>query len=62
MIGYVPTAQQLAEGGYEAEGSCPYFGLPGPFDPRIEGLIRRAIDELVAGQAARPVEEVSLDG
>ncbi|MFC5648208.1 neutral/alkaline non-lysosomal ceramidase N-terminal domain-containing protein [Paenibacillus solisilvae] len=43
MIGYVPTRQQLAQGGYEAKGSVPFFGLPGPFDPSLESRIRREI-------------------
>jgi hypothetical protein len=43
MIGYVPTREQLAQGGYEAEGSVPFFRLPGPFDPSLESIIRREI-------------------
>ncbi|WP_409342368.1 neutral/alkaline non-lysosomal ceramidase N-terminal domain-containing protein [Paenibacillus sp. MBLB4367] len=39
MIGYVPTAKQLEEGGYEALESTLYFGLPAPFDPEIETII-----------------------
>ena len=46
MIGYVPTAAQVLEGGYEARESCPYFGLPGPFAASLEGRIQAAIQEL----------------
>jgi hypothetical protein len=42
MLGYVPTAAQLEEGGYEAKESIFYFGLPGPFVADIENLIRNA--------------------
>jgi hypothetical protein len=45
MIGYVTTARQLIEGGYEPAESCRYFGLPSPYaadsEARIlEGLAR----------------------
>ncbi|GAA4838972.1 neutral/alkaline non-lysosomal ceramidase N-terminal domain-containing protein [Paenibacillus vulneris] len=45
MIGYVPTAEQLEQGGYESHGSVPYFGLQAPFQPQIESLIRNALDQ-----------------
>lgn len=44
MVGYVPVAHQVAEGGYEARDSCPYFGLPAPFAPSLEELIKASID------------------
>lgn len=34
--GYLPTATQIREGGYESVLSCPLFGLPGPFDESVE--------------------------
>jgi hypothetical protein len=45
MIGYVTTARQLIEGGYEPAESCRYFGLPSPYaadsETRIlEGLAK----------------------
>ncbi len=41
--GYLPTARQIREGGYESALSCPLFGLPGPFDESLEaGLLREA--------------------
>ncbi|PYI52139.1 neutral/alkaline non-lysosomal ceramidase N-terminal domain-containing protein [Paenibacillus flagellatus] len=49
MIGYVPTASQIAEGGYEANDSGIYFALPAPFAPEIEPVIKQAIDELIGG-------------
>jgi hypothetical protein len=45
MIGYVTTAEQLAEGGYEPCGSTPYFNLPAPFAAGTEARIRTAILE-----------------
>lgn len=47
MIGYVPTANQISEGGYEAIESCSYFALPSPFSKEIEKEIYRGIDELI---------------
>ncbi|WP_010269822.1 neutral/alkaline non-lysosomal ceramidase N-terminal domain-containing protein [Paenibacillus senegalensis] len=46
MIGYVPTAEQIAEGGYEGGESAVYFGLPGAFTPAIEGQIKTAFKSL----------------
>lgn len=48
MTGYIPSARILAEGGYEASGSTPYFLLPAPFDPAVEAVVRSAIDRLVS--------------
>jgi hypothetical protein len=34
MVGYVPTAAQIAEGGYEGDSSSVSFGLPAPLRRR----------------------------
>jgi 6-phosphogluconolactonase/glucosamine-6-phosphate isomerase/deaminase len=47
MIGYIPTAMQLAEGGYESKDSLYYFALPSPFDPSLESIICKNIEELI---------------
>lgn len=47
MIGYVSTARQLREGGYESVGSCSYFGLCSPFTEAAEPAIRQKLAELV---------------
>lgn len=46
MIGYVPTAEQLVQGGYESRDSVPYFGLPSPFAPQTESTIYSALSQL----------------
>ena len=51
MIGYVPTADQLSEGGYEASESTKFFGLPAPFDPSLERRIREAVAALMDDSA-----------
>lgn len=47
MIGYVTTARQIMAGGYEPKDSCPYFGMPAPFDPALEQQIQRALLQLL---------------
>jgi len=47
MIGYVTTAEQIREGGYEPVDSTYYYALPAPFDTSIEEKIERRIAELV---------------
>jgi len=46
MVAYIPTAAMILEGGYEAEGSCRYFGLPSPFKPELEERIKEAVRAL----------------
>lgn len=46
-FGYLPTASQVPEGGYEVEGFQPLFGLAGVFDddriePVVVGCVRTA--------------------
>lgn len=36
MVGYLPTAEQIAEGGYEAQEAPYYYGFPAPFDPKVQ--------------------------
>jgi hypothetical protein len=43
MAGYLPTAQQRLEGGYEPVGSLPHFRLDAPFDGQTEVRVVQAI-------------------
>jgi neutral ceramidase len=43
MTGYLVTARQLAQGGYEADEARYWFGLPGPFAPAAEEVLHRAL-------------------
>ncbi len=47
MIGYITTAQQLVEGGYEPIGSTIYFGMPAPFHSTAEQTLRDAMLRMV---------------
>lgn len=45
VFAYIPTRQILSEGGYEADRSQIYYGMPGPWAPEIETTI---LDQAVA--------------
>jgi hypothetical protein len=47
MIGYVPSAKQVEEGGYEGEDSAYYFALPGAFDTSLESILCTAIENII---------------
>jgi hypothetical protein len=51
LFGYLPTAAQVPEGGYEVEGFQPLFGLSGHFEsaligPAIAGCVKTAFEDL----------------
>jgi hypothetical protein len=51
LFGYLPTAAQVPEGGYEVEGFQPFFGLSGRFEPgqigpAVAGCVRSAFEDL----------------
>jgi hypothetical protein len=51
LFGYLPTAIQIRESGYEVEGFQPLFGLSGHFNPEkitpaIIGCVKRSVDGL----------------
>jgi hypothetical protein len=51
LFGYLPTAAQITEGGYEVEGFQPFFGLSGHFDCRrigaaVTGCVKDAFEDL----------------
>lgn len=43
MIGYLSTAEQIHQGGYEPVGSALYFALAGTYKPEIESIIHGAM-------------------
>ncbi|MEG1407611.1 MAG: alkaline ceramidase, partial [Ruthenibacterium sp.] len=46
MIGYVSTAEQIEQGGYEPCDSALYFALAGRYSAKIEALIHGALNTL----------------
>lgn len=47
VMGYIPSARIIGEGGYEGDTSQRAYGLPAKWDPAIESLIYDACDQLV---------------
>jgi hypothetical protein len=51
LFGYLPTAAQVLEGGYEVEGFQPLFGMSGRFKadeigPAVVGCVKRAFQDI----------------
>lgn len=46
MVGYMPNALEIVEGGYEPRDSAPYFGLAGTYSTEIDRIIRHSMEEL----------------
>lgn len=46
MIGYLCTAEQIGQGGYEPEGSAVYFALSGTYSRQIEAMIHKTMREV----------------
>ena len=61
LFGYLPTAEQVPEGGYEVEGFQPLFGLSGHFEPgrigpAVTGCVTAAFADLERGvRSAAPL-------
>lgn len=49
VFGYLPTSAQVVEGGYEAGGFSPVFGLTGSFVADLDDLVGRAL-RAIAGR------------
>lgn len=47
MFGYVPTAQQIREGGYEAVDSTYYFYMPGQLVESTEMNVKNKLQEII---------------
>ena len=49
VMAYVGSARVLEEGGYEAESSVPYYGLPSKWSLEVEEKIVAKVKDLVKG-------------
>ncbi len=47
LVGYICPSRYFDEGGYEPFDSVKFFGLPAPFSPKIEWLIKEAVQNLL---------------
>ncbi|MFW6599136.1 hypothetical protein ACQBAU_01510 [Propionibacteriaceae bacterium Y2011] len=54
MLGYVVTAKQLAEGGYEATDAPLWFGMPGRLTPAAEDVLQEALAEVATATTPAP--------
>ena len=54
VMAYIPSARVLKEGGYEADSSQIYYGMPGKWSSTIEDAIVGKVKELTAQVAELP--------
>jgi hypothetical protein len=53
VMSYIPSRRVLKEGGYEADSSMIYYGMPGPYSEEVEDIIFRAIHQVMRRAGAR---------
>jgi hypothetical protein len=51
---YIPSKRVLLEGGYEADTSMIYYGMPGPFAGDVEDIVFDAIHRAMARVGVKP--------
>jgi Neutral/alkaline non-lysosomal ceramidase, N-terminal len=61
LFGYLPTPAQIRQGGYEAVGFQPLFGLSGHFDlkkiePAVTGCLKWAFDDIEGNRLSFDVD------
>jgi hypothetical protein len=56
VMAYIPSKRVLKEGGYEADSSMIYYGMPTKWGPAIEGIIVGKVHELEKA-LGRPAEK-----
>lgn len=54
VMSYIPSARVLKEGGYEADSSQIYYGMPGKWSPAIEDAIVGKVKELATAVSELP--------
>src|SRR5262245_13870435 len=54
VMAYIPSARVLGEGGYEADSSMIYYGMPAKWSPAIEDKIVDKVLELLKEVGAQP--------
>ncbi len=47
VFGYLPSQRILVEGGYEADASRIYYGIPSRFNPQTEDLVIESVHRLI---------------
>jgi putative membrane-bound dehydrogenase-like protein len=54
VMAYIPSARVLKEGGYEADSSQVYYGMPGKWSPAIEEVIITKVKQLAGATSELP--------
>ena len=49
VMAYIPSRRVLTEGGYEGGGAMLYYGLPSPWDAKVEETIVHEVHRLTSG-------------
>ena len=55
VMSYIPSLRVLKEGGYEADQSMIYYGLPGPYDEQVEDHVMTTVDQVVKRVGRRQI-------
>jgi hypothetical protein len=59
VYGYLPVDAMVREGGYEARGFVPRFGLRGSYVPNVEEVV---VERLLRSSGARAIRGAEADG
>jgi putative membrane-bound dehydrogenase-like protein len=54
VMAYIPSARVLKEGGYEADSSQIYYGMPGKWSPAIEDVIIEKVVQIASARRELP--------
>ena len=59
VMSYIPSLRVLKEGGYEADDSMIYYGLPGPYDEQVEDRIMTTVRQVIkrVGRRSQPAAQ-----
>jgi hypothetical protein len=55
VMSYIPSRRILNEGGYEADDSMIYYGMPGRYSDDVEEIIFAAVHRTMKRVGKRPV-------
>ena len=56
VMSYIPSQRVLQEGGYEADSSMIYYGLPGPYAEDVEDRIFTTIRQVLKRVGRAPAK------
>src|SRR5579863_4978785 len=56
VMSYIPSLRVLKEGGYEADESMIYYGLPGPYDEEVEEHIMTTVSQVMKRVGRRAIQ------